>query len=589
MLKYLYFPILAAGLIGLLVGFTATASAQPPAPPALPAPPVAPDGVEVLARGPIHEAFAEPVNGLPQPGAIVAKQPPPQIEEVPPDMAPSGDMQWIPGYWAWDDERKDYFWISGIWRQAPPDRQWVPGHWMQAATGWQWTPGFWTALAQKQIEYLPPPPAPLDAAPSTPPITAASLYIPGNWFFVQNRYAWRPGFWLEPRPGWIWIPAHFVWTPVGYVFVDGYWDLDLSRRGLLFAPVYFNTPLYRRPGWFYRPSFVVQNDFLMGALFVRPGFSSYYFGDYFNAAYTRRGFVAWTDVRYSRAGFDPLFGYYRWNYRDVGRWETDLRGLYAGRFNGTIVRPPQTLVQQTTVVAARSNVGGLTVAHVNQVNALASLTQIKQKGVVTLQQVSPQRLAAEKVQIKQFESASSNRRVAELGLAAHGGPAVHGNEAPRTVRLNLPDARPVLTGAPKPPPPPHDTKALVVHPEPPKAPPSGKTTGVPLNPPPTSLPPASGAVKGALTDLHMGAGVPPNVSLKPPGPAPSIKPPPPPPPPKSVTPTPVPTGAVGTPGAGSPGRPVLPSLPVIGPRSMTPIPTHVPPPAPKRDDKGDKK
>lgn len=33
---------------------------------------------------------------------------------LPPDQKPEGDdVAWIPGYWAWDDERNDFLWVSG--------------------------------------------------------------------------------------------------------------------------------------------------------------------------------------------------------------------------------------------------------------------------------------------------------------------------------------------------------------------------------------------------------------------------------------------------------------------------------------------
>ena len=50
-------------------------------------------------------------------------------------------MAWIPGYWAWDDERTDFLWVSGIWRALPPGRQWVPGYWGRSGQGAQWTSG----------------------------------------------------------------------------------------------------------------------------------------------------------------------------------------------------------------------------------------------------------------------------------------------------------------------------------------------------------------------------------------------------------------------------------------------------------------
>src|SRR5687768_3068923 len=82
--------------------------------------------MEVLSRGPVHEAFAEPVVFDPTPGLVVPKQPPEAIEELPPDDKPEGDnVAWISGYWAWEEDRDDFIWISGFWRVMPPGRQWV--------------------------------------------------------------------------------------------------------------------------------------------------------------------------------------------------------------------------------------------------------------------------------------------------------------------------------------------------------------------------------------------------------------------------------------------------------------------------------
>src|SRR5713226_7858396 len=95
------------------------------------------EGVEVLARGPVHEAFAEPSVRSPRATPVIPKQPPDPIEEMPPDQKPEGaNVTWIPGYWVWDEERKDFIWESGIWRDIPPDRQWVPGYWNQVEDGW---------------------------------------------------------------------------------------------------------------------------------------------------------------------------------------------------------------------------------------------------------------------------------------------------------------------------------------------------------------------------------------------------------------------------------------------------------------------
>src|ERR1700682_2131149 len=57
-----------------------------------------PRGVEVQARGPVHEAFATP-TGEPKPTGAVNKKPPAAIDEMAPEEKPEGDMIWIAGYW----------------------------------------------------------------------------------------------------------------------------------------------------------------------------------------------------------------------------------------------------------------------------------------------------------------------------------------------------------------------------------------------------------------------------------------------------------------------------------------------------------
>ena len=75
------------------------------------------DGVQTLTRGPVHEAFASPTVADPKPGLTVPKAPPADIKEQPPEFQPEGvNVQWFPGYWAWDEDRDDFIWISGAWR-----------------------------------------------------------------------------------------------------------------------------------------------------------------------------------------------------------------------------------------------------------------------------------------------------------------------------------------------------------------------------------------------------------------------------------------------------------------------------------------
>src|SRR3954469_12237043 len=84
--------------------------ASPPAPAeqGRPDPPPLPPAPEVQARGPVHEAFAEP-GTLPSAPPVVPRQPPAPVEELPPEQKPAGEeVQWVPGYWHWDEERNNY-------------------------------------------------------------------------------------------------------------------------------------------------------------------------------------------------------------------------------------------------------------------------------------------------------------------------------------------------------------------------------------------------------------------------------------------------------------------------------------------------
>jgi hypothetical protein len=447
---------------------------DPPPPPPVPA---LPEGVEVQARGPVHEAYAEPGDVRPEATPLVPKAPPEPISELPPEQKPDGDnVQWIPGYWAWDQDKNDYLWVSGFWRIPPPNRQWVPGTWQEVEGGWQWVPGFWGPVGQEDWQYLPTPPPSLDDGPSTPAPQANSTYVPGCWIFRQSRFMWRPGFWCPYQPGWLWIPAHYVWTPGGCLFVEGYWDHPLEARGLLFAPVRLANRLLTAANWAFTPQFVVQPDFLMGALFVQPRLGHYYFGDFFEDRYRRGGFVPWMDYRIGRAAYDPNFNYYRLAFANYGGWERGLRGLYQARYRGDIPRPPRTLVQQneliqnfvsnrTTNEVINRNINitnmqnalalaPLTQLHNTRVTNLANLAQPRSRGaelpafsghVLKLRDVPREQRLQEQKAASQLHAVAQQRRKTEAGILSEG-PPVRVTDRPRQGKITLP-ARPGETHA----------------------------------------------------------------------------------------------------------------------------------------------
>lgn len=403
-----------------------------PGKPAQPAQPEAADGPEVLAKGPIHEAFAATAEA-PTASPIVAKQPPEPIEELPPDQKPAGDnVQWIPGYWHWDEEASRFIWISGFWRQPPPGRVWVPGSWREAKGGWQWVPGFWQEVnqqpaqpnvqAQPEIEYLPEPPASLEVGPTVAAPNSSHFYVPGSWVW-RGRYLWRPGVWVEYRPSWVWVPARYHWTPAGYVFCDGFWDHPIATRGVLFAPVVFARPV--RPAYVYTPVYVVSEPALVGALFVRRGYSHYYFGDYYDARYATVGYSAWCGT-YTRTGFtvgfgvgrswgyDPLWSYYSVTYRDTPTWHRGVGDLYHGRYRGDLVRPPTTLVQQNTVInnVTKTNVTNVT----NNITVINGMPTVNNRDVSNVAMVAPLKVAPDLSRTK-FESVNADTRRNEAAAA----------------------------------------------------------------------------------------------------------------------------------------------------------------------------
>ncbi len=302
-------------------------------------------GVEVQARGPVHEAFAQPSMRRQGAAPVLAKKPPEPVNELPAEQKPEeASAQWIPGYWAFDDDRNDFLWVSGIWRIPPPGRHWVPGYWQQQQEGWQWVSGYWGVQAQSEEQIFPPPPEPIaEALPPAPDDNSG--YVPGCWIYQQDRYFWRPGFWAPFRPGWLWTSASYIWTPAGFVFVDGFWDHDFHLRGVLFAPASLDPRFYGRPDWVYRPRFAILADFLLQALFVRPAVNHYFFGDYYDPRYAGLGYRDWIDFRLGDRYYNSV-SYYRWQNRSNPRWETDLRVSYKARHAGTLARPPRTLAAQ---------------------------------------------------------------------------------------------------------------------------------------------------------------------------------------------------------------------------------------------------
>ena len=312
--------------------------------------------VEVLTHGPVHEAFAEPIGADPQPSQTVAKRPPAEIEEVPPDVKPEGEnVIWVPGYWAWDDEREDYLWVSGIWRKVPPGRRWVPGYWADTEDKWQWISGLWTPTDVQELDYHEMPPESLEAGPNRPAPGDGYFWAPGCWTWHDTGHRWRPGYWMPYDADRVWVAAQWVWTPRGCLFVPGYWDYRVTCRGHLFAPVRFHASVIQRPHFRFTPWCVLDCRSLLVHLWIRPSYGHYYFGDYYGTRAVALDFVPWCHWHGHSRRWDPILTHFQVHYRKhydidyiqrMGQWHRFYQSKESDR-------PPRTFQEQLAFSAGK--------------------------------------------------------------------------------------------------------------------------------------------------------------------------------------------------------------------------------------------
>jgi hypothetical protein len=390
-----------------------------------------PKDYEVETRGPVHEAFAQPYQAKPETPMAVDKAPPPPIKELPPEQRPDNpNFDWIPGYWAWDADRSDYIWVSGMFRDAPPGRRWVPGHWVNSPEGWRWVSGFWAAENQQNLQYAPEPPAPLEDGPATAPPDENSTYIPGNWMYVpeEQRFAWRPGYWAPFRDNQVWVNPQYYWTPNGYLYNQGYWDCVPEARGMLFAPAFFPTPLWNNPGWFYRPSFGVSLNFFFGSGFWRPGCNNFFFGNFYGPRYAGLGFRPWWG-----GGFNPLYNYCRWQNRGNPQWGPQQQALFNARMAGKAPLPPANFAQQRAMIAKGMGLNP----------GVAAVTPVKAFTPPGGKMVPNKNLAGQNLQIKTAQDVIKARASVE-GIEK-GPKGAAAGPGPKTAALNLPPSPPRLT------------------------------------------------------------------------------------------------------------------------------------------------
>lgn len=450
---------IACGTGCFLVFQTQAAENPPPSPAPVAVAASASSPVDVLLRGPVHEAFLPRFQLEPQAGILVHQQPPEPIQEIPPELRPEGNVVWVPGYYGWDAVKEEFLWISGGWRVPPPGHRWVPGYWNRSDDGFRWISGFWLRAEQEEVQYFPPPPASQEREPGQPPPNDDTVWVPGCWEYRDRQYAWRPGYWAKGQENWVWVPRHYVHTPRGMVLVDGYWDARLESRGLLFAPVMVRSAADQRVALQFTPQVALDLARVSQHLFVQATTGQYLFGNYYGDVYADAGIQPWHVYSTATRVYDPLFTHANFLARRAGSdLLADLSRAHSTLLETVDLQPALTLVEQASRLANLPNsVDATQVALAHSLDALgnstAKTTDRLLGTVGNLVKVTAKQQAAFETEIQQMVSLRTDRlRVeaqtagdASADLIAPGVPTVL--ELPKVAQVpgvtDLPLAKPV--------------------------------------------------------------------------------------------------------------------------------------------------
>jgi hypothetical protein len=88
-------------------------------------------------------ALTMPAASSAQVGISITIGPPAlPVYEQPP--CPAEGYLWTPGYWAYDYDDGDYYWVPGTWVEAPEvGFLWTPGYWGWGGSGFVFHEGYW--------------------------------------------------------------------------------------------------------------------------------------------------------------------------------------------------------------------------------------------------------------------------------------------------------------------------------------------------------------------------------------------------------------------------------------------------------------
>jgi len=203
----------------------ATSSEVAPPPPVVSGDPDIPLNEAVVGPAPVPADYAADVA------------PPAAVTEEQPASPETGDV-WVPGYWWWSVPFHRYVWVSGAWRNPPPDQAWTPGEWVSSTGGkYVWVPGFWAAHGTPRaamLDLAPPPPR-VEVYGAPPGV--GYIWGPGYYAWRGDSYYWTEGSWMRPpHDGYGWVEPRYVNVGGRYSFQPGRWDFPAERRGTVYRP-----------------------------------------------------------------------------------------------------------------------------------------------------------------------------------------------------------------------------------------------------------------------------------------------------------------------------------------------------------------
>jgi len=76
--------------------------------------------------------------------SITVEFAPPALPDYDQPPCPEDGWMWVPGYWAWDADDYDYYWVPGTWVAAPePGYLWTPAWWGWDNGAFLFHDGYW--------------------------------------------------------------------------------------------------------------------------------------------------------------------------------------------------------------------------------------------------------------------------------------------------------------------------------------------------------------------------------------------------------------------------------------------------------------